>query len=123
MATKPTQKRKSVVAPTRARKAKKSIVEVKIEEELRVGIRELRQDASRIIDLVKSGQSFLITEHGRPVAKLNPLLGPTLEDLIELGVITPATRKYDPAIDRPLPNPGNIDLVAALLADRAAARY
>lgn len=123
MATKPTQKRKSVVAPTRARKAKKSIVELKIEEELRVGIRELRQDASRIIDLVKSGQSFLITEHGRPVAKLNPLLGPTLEDLIELGVITPATRKYDPAIDRPLPNPGNIDLVAALLADRAAARY
>jgi len=123
MATKPTQKRKSVAVPTRARKAKKSIVEVKIEEELRVGIRELRQDASRIIDLVKSGQSFLITEHGRPVAKLNPLQGPTLEDLIELGVITPATRKYDPAIDRPLPNPGNIDLVAALLADRAAARY
>ena len=123
MATKPTQKRKSVVAPARARKAKKSIVEVKIEEELRVGIRELRQDASRIIDLVKSGQSFLITEHGRPVAKLKPLQGPTLEDLIELGVITPATRKYDPAIDRPLPNPGNIDLVAALLADRAAARY
>ena len=123
MATKPAQKRKSVVAPVRARKAKKSIVEVKIEEELRVGIRELRQDASRIIDLVKSGQSFLITEHGRPVAKLNPLQGPTLEDLIELGVITPATRKYDPAIDRPLPNPGNIDLVAALLADRAAARY
>ena len=123
MATKPTQKRKSAVAPTRAKKAKKSIVELKIEEELRVGIRELRQDASRIIDLVKSGQSFLITEHGRPVAKLNPLQGPTLEDLIELGVITPATRKYDPAIDRPLPNPGNIDLVAALLADRAAARY
>jgi prevent-host-death family protein len=123
MATKPTQKRKSVVAPARTKKAKKSIVEIKIEEELRVGIRELRQDASRIIDLVKSGQSFLITEHGRPVAKLNPLQGPTLEDLIELGVITPATRKYDPAIDRPLPNPGNIDLVAALLADRAAARY
>jgi prevent-host-death family protein len=123
MTTKPTQKRKSVVTPTRARKAKKSIVEVKIEEELRVGIRELRQDASRIIDLVKSGQSFLITEHGRPVAKLNPLQGPTLEDLIELGVITPATRKYDPAVDRPLPNPGKIDLVAALLADRAAARY
>jgi prevent-host-death family protein len=123
MATKPTQKRKSVASPARPKKAKKSVVEIKIEEELRVGIRELRQDASRIIDLVKSGRSFLITEHGRPVAKLNPLQGPTLEDLIELGVITPATRKYDPAIDKPLPNPDNIDLVAALLADRAAARY
>jgi prevent-host-death family protein len=122
MTTKPTQ-RKSVVTPARSKKSKKSIVEIKIEEELRVGIRELRQDASRIIDLVKSGQSFLITEHGRPVAKLNPLEGPTLEDLIELGVITPAARKYDPAIDKPLPNPGKIDLVAALLADRAAARY
>ena len=122
MTTKPTQK-KSVVTPARSKKSKKSIVEIKIEEELRVGIRELRQDASRIIDLVKSGQSFLITEHGRPVAKLNPLEGPTLEDLIELVVITPAVRKYDPTIDRPLPNPGKIDLVAALLADRAAARY
>jgi prevent-host-death family protein len=123
MTTKPTQRKKSVVTPARSKKSKKSIVEIKIEEELRVGIRELRQDASRIIDLVKSGQSFLITEHGRPVAKLNPLEGPTLEDLIELGVITPAARKYDPAIDKPLPNPGKIDLVAALLADRAAARY
>lgn len=123
MTTKPTQRKKPSVAPARSKKANKSIIERKIEEELRVGIRELRQDASRIIDLVKSGQSFLITEHGRPVAKLNPLEGPTLEDLIELGVITPATRKYDPAIDRPLPNPGKIDLVSALLADRAAARY
>ena len=123
MTTRPTQRKKSVVTPARSKKSKKSIVEIKIEEELRVGIRELRQDASRIIDLVKSGQSFLITEHGRPVAKLNPLEGPTLEDLIELGVITPAARKYDPAIDKPLPNPGKIDLVAALLADRAAARY
>ena len=123
MTTKPTQRKKSVVTPARSKKSKKSIVEIKIEEELRVGIRELRQDASRIIDLVKSGQPFLITEHGRPVAKLNPLEGPTLEDLIELGVITPAARKYDPAIDKPLPNPGKIDLVAALLADRAAARY
>lgn len=123
MTTKPTQRKKPSVAPARSKKANKSIIERKIEEELRVGIRELRQDASRIIDLVKSGQSFLITEHGRPVAKLNPLEGPTLEDLIELGVITLATRKYDPAIDRPLPNPGKIDLVSALLADRAAARY
>lgn len=123
MATKPTQKRKSTATPVRAKKAKKSIVEGKIEEELRVGIRELRQDASRIIDLVKSGRSILITEHGRPVAKLNPLQGPTWEDLIKLGVITPAARKYDPEIDKPLPNPEGIDLVAALLADRAAARY
>lgn len=123
MATKPTQRKKSVVTPARSKKANKSIIERKIEEELRVGIRELRQDASRIIDLVKSGQSFLITEHGRPVAKLNPLQGPTLEDLIKLGVITPATRKYDPAIDKPLPNPEGIDFVASLLADRAAARY
>jgi prevent-host-death family protein len=123
MTTKPTQRKKSVAAPVRSKRAEKSIVEKKIEVELKVGIRELRQDASRIIDLVKSGQSILITEHGRPVATLNPLEGPTLEDLIELGVIAPATRKYDPAIDRPLPNPGNKDLVAALLADRAAARY
>ena len=118
MATKPTQKKKA-----KSTRAKKSLVEKKIEEELRVGIRELRQDASRIIDLVRSGRSILITEHGRPVAQLNPLQGPTWDGLVELGVITPAVRKYDPKIDKPLANPKGIDLVETLLADRAAARY
>jgi hypothetical protein len=42
-----------------------------------------------------------------------------LSDYVNAGVITPAVRKYDPKIDKPLPNPDGIDLVAQLLQDRA----
>ena len=41
-----------------------------------------------------------------------------LDDFVNAGVITPAVRKYDPKIDKPLPNPDGIDLVAQLLQDR-----
>lgn len=35
-----------------------------------IGIRELRQHASRYIELVERGQTIEITRHGRPVARL-----------------------------------------------------
>jgi len=38
-----------------------------------VGVRELRQDASQILDLVKAGQVIQITEHGLAIAKLVPI--------------------------------------------------
>jgi prevent-host-death family protein len=39
----------------------------------RIGIRELRQNASKYIDRVKAGETLEVTEHGRPVAVLGPL--------------------------------------------------
>jgi len=38
-----------------------------------VGIRELRQRASELLRQVAGGQTFEITDHGRPVALLTPL--------------------------------------------------
>ncbi|HEY7691716.1 MAG TPA: type II toxin-antitoxin system prevent-host-death family antitoxin [Gaiellaceae bacterium] len=38
----------------------------------RVGIRELRQDLSRYLRRVRSGERLTVTEHGRPVAVLSP---------------------------------------------------
>ena len=35
-----------------------------------VGIRELRQNLSRYVARVKEGEDFLVTEHGRVVARL-----------------------------------------------------
>jgi prevent-host-death family protein len=51
----------------------------------RIGIRELRQHASRWIRRAEGGESFEITDRGRPVARLLPLredagLGSLLED-------------------------------------------
>jgi prevent-host-death family protein len=37
-----------------------------------VGVRELRQNLSRYLDQVKEGQSFVVTERGREVARLTP---------------------------------------------------
>ena len=96
-----------------------SVVEQKIKERLSVGVRELRQDASGVLRLIKNGNSVIITEHGKPIAQLTPLINPVLSDFVNAGVITPAIRKYDPKIDKPLPNPDGIDLVAQLLQDRA----
>ena len=39
----------------------------------RIGIRELRQNASQYIRLVKAGETIEITEHGVLVAVLRPL--------------------------------------------------
>ena len=96
-----------------------SVVEQKIKERLSVGVRELRQDASGVLRLIKNGNSVIITAHGKPIAQLTPLINPVLTDYVNAGVITPAIRKYDPKIDKPLPNPDGIDLVAQLLQDRA----
>jgi len=38
-----------------------------------VGVREVRQNLSALLDAIKGGQELLITEHGRPVARLVPV--------------------------------------------------
>jgi len=37
-----------------------------------VGVRELRQNLSRYLAQVKTGESFVVTERGREVARLTP---------------------------------------------------
>jgi len=39
----------------------------------RVGIRELRQNLSQWLRRVENGESFEVTDRGRPVARLTPL--------------------------------------------------
>lgn len=39
----------------------------------KIGVRELRQNLSRYLDRVKDGESLVVTEHGREVARLVPL--------------------------------------------------
>lgn len=101
----------------------KSLLEKKIAKQLSVGVRQLRQDASGVLKLVKAGQRITVTEHGRAVAELSPITNPRLQDYISAGVITPASRKYNSKIDKPLPLPKGVDLVAELLSERRQARY
>ncbi len=72
----------------------------------RVGIRELRQNLSVYIERVKAGERLEVTDHGRPVANLEPIRPPELTGLARLeaeGLIWPATRDR-----RSLPPPPRI---------------
>ena len=71
-----------------------------------IGIRELRQQASRYIALVRAGDTIQVTDRGRPVALLVPIpAGSTLDrlaaedrllpgegDLLDLGTPVPPAR-------------------------------
>jgi len=62
------------------------------------GVREARQSLSALLDEVKKGREIVITEHGRPVAKLVPLEGPRGKGVPDLA----AFRRSMPVFDPPL---------------------
>ncbi|MBI3429740.1 MAG: type II toxin-antitoxin system Phd/YefM family antitoxin [Actinobacteria bacterium] len=59
----------------------------------KVGVRELRQNASGVLREVKAGASVEITEHGRPVARIIPIAASGWEDLFAAGFALPSTAK------------------------------
>jgi prevent-host-death family protein len=62
------------------------------------GVREARQNLSALLDEVKKGREVLITEHGRPVAKLVPPDRPRGKGVPDLA----ALRRRMPVFDPPL---------------------
>lgn len=57
----------------------------------RIGVRELRQYASRYLDRVKAGESIVVTERGTPVAVLVPAArDEARERLVQEGRLIPA---------------------------------
>ncbi|MGL6279200.1 MAG: type II toxin-antitoxin system Phd/YefM family antitoxin [Gaiella sp.] len=71
-----------------------------------VGIRELRAHLGRYVEQVKGGEEIVVTEHGRPVARIVPLNGERkIDRLIREGVVRPAPRPKGPRPE-PLDIPG-----------------
>jgi prevent-host-death family protein len=76
-------------------------------EQTKVGIRELKENLSKYMAKVKSGQTIIITEHGKPVGRIIPE-GQSLEERVEAlrqaGVIAWDGRKLKrikpPAVNR-----------------------
>ena len=62
------------------------------------GVREARQNLSALLDEVKRGREVVITERGRPVAKLVPADRPPAQGVPNLS----AFRRTMPALDPPL---------------------
>jgi len=68
----------------------------------RIGVRELRQHASRYLARVKRGETIEITERGTPIARLVPQQRSVIDELIASGRLIPATRDGLPGDEEPL---------------------
>lgn len=66
---------------------------------MRVGIRELRQRLKYYVETARDGEDVIITDHGRPVARLAPMEERTIDRLIREGLAAPPSRHKDEAED------------------------
>jgi prevent-host-death family protein len=83
----------------------------------RIGVRELRQHASRYLERVARGESLEVTDRGRPVARLVPVTADRWADMIASGRVIPAEDPQDVAEE----TPGDYDVDAsAILAEMRA---
>jgi prevent-host-death family protein len=64
----------------------------------RVNIRELKDNASAIVDRVEEGEAITVTKHGRPVARILPATtSPHIAALVAEGTVRPGVgRRYLP---------------------------
>lgn len=80
-----------------------------------VGVRALRDELSRHLAEVRKGHIVTVTDHGRPIARIVPVEGPSaLERLVAEGRVHPARRRKRSA---PLPVPVEAT-VSDLVADQ-----
>jgi len=65
---------------------------------IEVGIRELKSQLSHYIDQVCAGKEIIVTEHGKPVARLTALTeaDDRLARLIASGAVRPAVKPKSP---------------------------
>ncbi len=67
----------------------------------RIGVRELRNYASRVIARARAGEQILITVDGVPAAEIGPISGPpherTMEEFVAAGLVIPARDRTQPA--------------------------
>lgn len=72
-------------------------------ENATVGIRELKDKASAIIDRVEDGEAITVTKHGRPVARIvSAATPPHLAALVADGTVRPSEGS------QPLPKPAKL---------------
>ncbi|MCY4068816.1 MAG: type II toxin-antitoxin system prevent-host-death family antitoxin [Acidimicrobiaceae bacterium] len=60
----------------------------------RVGIRELKQNASAVVARVRTGETIIVTDRGRPAALLSPIPGSRVEELAVSGRLRPPALSF-----------------------------
>ena len=117
MSTKPKVSKGAKVKP----KKNASVVEAGLQKV--VGVRELRQQASRVLDLVKKGEVIVVTERGTPIAEIVPIKKSKLQILIDQGAITPAKEPFDADLWNRTDGPIYPEALEEFLKERREARY
>ncbi|HEY2594205.1 MAG TPA: type II toxin-antitoxin system prevent-host-death family antitoxin [Chloroflexota bacterium] len=69
---------------------------------MRIGVRELRQHASRYLALVARGERIEVTDRGRPVAILVPVQARPWEELLASGRMVQPVDPVDVADEQPV---------------------
>ena len=78
-----------------------------------VGIRALKQNASAVVAKAAAGEVVTITSRGRPMALLTPIPGSRLQELVDAGLVTPATRDVSDLAD-PIEGPSLSEVLAEM---------
>jgi prevent-host-death family protein len=79
-----------------------------------VGIRDAKIHLSRYLKLVQKGEEVIITDHGRPVGKIVPMVSRDLDlreridRLVEQGIIEPLSGERLLTIPPPIPVPKGV---------------
>ena len=68
----------------------------------RIGVRELRQHASRYLALVARGERIEVTDRGKPIAMLVPVQASAWDDLLTSGRVSPPEDDLDVADEEPV---------------------
>ena len=82
---------------------------------IEVGVRDLKNNLSRYLERVHEGEDVIVTDRGRPVARLGPVDGPTdrLAALVAAGIVRPPVSTVRRRPDRRIKAIGSVsDLVA-----------
>jgi prevent-host-death family protein len=96
----------------------------------KASITDAKNNLSALIDSVKSGSPVLIVDRGRPVARLEPVSGPRVDDdsrlarLVRDGIVRPARAGVPKALiaTKPPRLRAGASGVRALLEERRAGR-
>ena len=75
----------------------------------RIGVRELRNQASQVVRRARTGERMIITVDGVPAAEIGPIRtaerANSIEQLIAGGLVLPARSRTAPAPPRPVAAP------------------
>jgi prevent-host-death family protein len=95
----------------------------------RATISHAKNHLSELLASVKRGESVLILERDRPIARIVPIDASQqsdderLADLERRGIIRRAAKPPRKTLPRPIDWPAGVSLLEALIADREEARY